>query len=145
MPACYRRRMLDEGINAWLRELLAKHGAVAGTVHHVRGDALAIVAAVNIPPKVQELTATIPMGKGMAGLAWQHDKPIQTCNLQEDTSGQVKPGAKAVNAQAAVAMPVHAPDGVIRAIVGLAWMDERERMGPELATIATDAATLPSR
>ena len=44
------------------------------------------------------------MGKGMAGLAWQHDKPIQTCNLKEDSSGQVRPGAKAVDAQGAVAV-----------------------------------------
>jgi len=135
--------MLDASLTEWLRAFLARHQAVAGTVHVVTGDHLAIAAAHNIPPKVQEITASIPMGKGMAGLAWQHDKPIQTCNLQEDTSGQVKPGAKAVNAQAAVAMPVHAIDGTIRAVVGLAWMDERERVGPELDAIAKDAATLP--
>src|SRR5579871_1280211 len=106
--------MLDEGMNAWLRDLLGRHGAVAGTVHVVRGDALAIVAAVNIPPKVQEVTATIPMGKGMAGLAWQHDKPIQTCNLKEDATGAVKPGAKAVDAKAAVALPIHDGSGTVR-------------------------------
>ena len=135
--------MLDESTNAWLRELIARHGAVAGTVHRVHGDVLEIIAAVNIPPKVQELTQTIPMGKGMAGLAWQHDKPIQTCNLKEDTSGQVRPGAKAVDAKAAVALPVHDGDGVVRAIVGLAWMDERELAETELATMAKDAAQLP--
>jgi len=135
--------MLDEAINTWLRGFLGRHAAVAGTVHVVRGDVLAIAGAVNIPPKVQEITATIPMGKGMAGLAWQHDKPIQTCNLQEDTSGQVKPGAKAVNAKAAVALPVHDASGTIRAIVGLAWMHEDELAADQLAAIATDAATLP--
>jgi hypothetical protein len=127
----------------WLRDLLARHGAVAGTVHVVRGDVLALAAAHNIPPKVQEVTATIPMGKGMAGLAWQHDKAIQTCNLKEDASGAVKPGAKAVDARAAVALPVHAADGAVRAIVGLAWMDERELGDDEVARIAGDAASLP--
>ena len=135
--------MLDEGTNAWLRGLLGRHGAVAGTVHVVRGAALAITAAVNIPPKVQEVTAVIPMGKGMAGLAWQHDKPIQTCNLKEDATGAVKPGAKAVDAKAAVALPVHDGAGAIRAIVGLAWMDERELTEPQLAAIGEDAASLP--
>jgi hypothetical protein len=135
--------MLDESTNAWLRDFLARHGAVAGTVHKVHGDALSIAGAVNIPPKVQEVTASIPLGKGMAGLAWQHDKPVQTCNLKEDTSGAVRPGAKAVDAQAAVALPVHDGDGVVRAVVGLAWMDERERDDGELATISKDAATLP--
>jgi hypothetical protein len=135
--------MLDEAINTWLTDLLARHGAVAGSVHLVHGDSLAIAGAKNLPPKVVEITATIPMGKGMAGLAWQHDKPIQTCNLQDDNSGQVKPGAKAVDARAAVAMPVHDGAGAIRAIVGLAWMHENELTPAELAAIAQDAATLP--
>ncbi len=135
--------MLDESTNAWLRDLLARHGAVAGTVHVVRGDVLAITAAVNIPPKVQEVTASIPLGKGMAGLAWQHDKAIQTCNLKEDSSGAVKPGAKAVDARAAVALPVHDGDGVVRAIIGLAWMDERELADDEISRIAKDASSLP--
>jgi L-methionine (R)-S-oxide reductase len=134
--------MLDESMNQWLKALLGRHGAVAGTVHVVRGDVLAITAAVNIPPKVQEVTATIPLGKGMAGLAWQHDKPIQTCNLQEDTSGSVKPGAKAVDAKAAVAVPVHDGSGTVRAIVGLAWMDERVLPDDVLAAITADAASL---
>src|SRR5215831_9023059 len=135
--------MLDDATNAWLKDFLGRHGAVAGTVHVVRGDVLAIAGAINIPPKVQEITATIPMGKGMAGLAWQHDKPIQTCNLKDDTSGQVRPGAKAVDGKAAVALPVHDPTGMVRAIVGLAWMDERELSDSELSTISSDAATLP--
>ena len=135
--------MLDASINDWLRDLLGRHGAVAGTVHLVRGDTLAIAGAINIPPKVQEVTASIPMGKGMAGLAWQHDKAIQTCNLKEDTSGAVKPGAKAVDGKAAVALPVHDGSGTVRAIVGLAWMDERELTDAQLATITADASSLP--
>src|SRR5450432_3394601 len=103
--------MLDPSINEWLRGLLGRHGAVAGTVHVVRNDLLEIAGAINIPPKVQEITARIPLGKGMAGLAWQHDKAISTCNLQEDASGTVKPGAKAVDAKTAVALPVHGGGG----------------------------------
>ncbi len=135
--------MLDDSTNAWLQGLLGRHRAVAGTVHVVRGDLLAITGAINIPPKVQEITAEIPLGKGMAGLAWQHDKPIQTCNLKEDASGSVKPGAKAVDARAAVALPVHDGSGTVRAVVGLAWMDERELSDDEVAAIAKDAASLP--
>jgi L-methionine (R)-S-oxide reductase len=135
--------MLDEATNEWLRGLLARHEAVAGTVHVVKGDVLVIAAAVNIPPKVQEITATIPLGKGMAGLAWQHDKPIQTCNLKDDNTGAVKPGAKAVDAKAAVALPIHDPSGTIRAIVGLAWMHDNELSTDVLAKISADAASLP--
>jgi L-methionine (R)-S-oxide reductase len=135
--------MLDESMNAWLAGLLGRHGGVAGTVHVVRGDVLEIAAAVNIPPKVQEITAKIPLGKGMAGLAWQHDKPISSCNLKEDVSGNVKPGAKAVDGKAAVALPVHGPSGIVRAVVGLAWADERDLADELVATIAGDAASMP--
>jgi hypothetical protein len=93
---------------------------------------------------VQEVTAAIPIGKGMAGLAWQRDRPIQTCNLQDDASGEVRPGAKAVDARAAVALPVHDPAGAIRAVVGLAWMDERVLPDEAVAAIARDAASLPA-
>jgi hypothetical protein len=134
--------MLDEQSNEWLRGLLARHDAVAGTLHVVKGDLLVITAAINIPPKVQEITATIPLGKGMAGLAWQHDKPIQTCNLKDDNTGAVKPGAKAVDAKAAVALPIHDPSGTIRAVVGLAWMHENELSPETLSKISTDAASL---
>jgi len=134
---------IDDALTEWLRGFLGRHTAVAGTVHVVRGDLLALAAAVNIPPKVQEITAKIPLGKGMAGLAWQHDKPIQTCDLQTDTSGQVRPGAKAVDAKAAVALPVHDSGGVVRAVVGLAWMDERVLAADVLAAITADATSLP--
>ena len=134
--------MLDDGLTEWLGGLLARHGAVAGTVHLIHDDHLALAAAVNIPPKVAELTAKIPFGKGMAGLAWQRDKPVQTCNLQDDASGDVQPGAKAVDARAAIALPVHRA-AAIRAIVGLAWLDDRVLSDEIVAAIAGDAASLP--
>ncbi len=135
--------MLDESIHRWLCDLLGRHGAIAGTVHVVRGDALEIAAAHNIPPKVQEVTARIPLGKGMAGLAWQHDKPISTCNLKEDETGAVKPGARAVDGKAAIALPVHESSGMVRAVVGLAWADERDLPDDLVTQIAGDAASLP--
>ncbi|MCE9578383.1 MAG: GAF domain-containing protein [Deltaproteobacteria bacterium] len=134
--------MLDEQLTAWLHGFLDRHGAVAGPVHVRKDDLLVIAAAVNIPPKVQEITARIPLGKGMAGLAWERDRAISTCNLKEDASGSVKPGAKAVDARAAVALPVHGGDGV-RAVVGLAWADERDLPEPFLADLGRDAELLP--
>ncbi len=112
---------------AWLKAFLQRHNAVAGTVHvTVPGDAdtLALRAAVGIPPKVQEVTARVPRGKGMAGLALERGQPVSTGNLQNDSTGAVRPGAKAVQAQAAVALPVQR-EGAI-AVVGLAWADDRE-------------------
>lgn len=86
----------------WLHRFLDRHGASSGTVHVVDGDALHLTAAVNIPQKVQDVTRVIPRGRGMAGLAWERGKPVSTCNLKEDTTGDVRPGAKAVDAMTAV-------------------------------------------
>jgi hypothetical protein len=115
--------------------VLRKAGAVAGTVHLREGDGLRLAAAVNIPPPVQEAVAWVPYGKGMAGLALERGTPVQTCNLQEDRSGAVKPGAKAVNAQAAVAIPVRDSSGDIRCVVGIAFAEERVIDDAELSRL----------
>ena len=116
---------------SFLVSLLERLGGVAGTVHEQRGDDLFLTAAQNIPPPVIAIVAHVAHGKGMAGAAQVKKQPVQTCNLQTDESGTIKPGAKAVNAQAAIALPVLGDDGEVRAIVGIAWNDERE-IEPEL-------------
>ncbi len=109
-----------------MTEFITRHGGVAGTVHRRDGEVLSLAGAHNIPPKVQEVTKLIPKGKGMAGLAWERAQPVQTCNLKTDNTGDVRPGAKAVNAKAAVALPVHADNDELLAVVGIAYNDERE-------------------
>ena len=81
---------LDPILNDWLQQFLKRHGAVAGTVHLMGDGVLRLEAAVNIPPKVQEVTRTIPKGKGMAGLAWERNRPVSTCNLATDDTGDVR-------------------------------------------------------
>lgn len=133
----------SEELSRWLHTFVQQGGGVAGTVHRRAGDGLELVAAFNIPPRVQEITAKIPRGKGMAGLALERDKPVQTCNLQTDTSGDVKPGARAVNAQAAVAIPVHDEDGSVRAVVGIAFQEEGDLGQARIEALARAAAKLP--
>jgi hypothetical protein len=129
---------------AWLKNFLTDHGGIAGTVHLLHGDVLKLDSAVNIPPPVVKITETIPKGKGMAGLAWERDEIVATCNLKSDESGDVRPGAKAVDAQAALAIPVHATAGGLRAVVGIAFMGERDFSEDELSAFELAAATLPS-
>lgn len=133
----------DDETTRFLEGLIEKHGAVAGTVHVMADGILKLAASVNIPPKVIELTQEIPRGKGMAGLAWERLAPVQTCNLKDDDSGDVRPGAKAVNAKAAVAMPITDADGEVRAVVGLAFMFERDLEDAEVAEMTADASALP--
>lgn len=126
----------------WLAGFLRTHGGIAGTVHRVREGELALCAAVNIPPPVQAIVARVPCGKGMAGLAWERREAVQTCNLKTDASGQVRPGARAVEAQAAVALPVLDDQGGVRAVVGIAFQGERELEAGELGRLGQAAAGL---
>src|ERR1044071_7896460 len=127
----------------WLESFIAEQGGVAGTVHVQRGEDLYLTAAHNMPPSVVAIVARVPHGKGMAGLAQVKKEPVQTCNLQTDETGNIKPGAKAVAAQAAVALPVFDGAGVVRGVVGIAWSKEGE-IGPnEEQAMMKLAAALP--
>ena len=126
----------------WLESVIAQLGAVAGTVHVQRGEDLYLTAAHNIPPHVVAIVAHVPHGKGMAGVAQVKKQPVQTCNLQTDETGNIKPGAKAVDAQAAIALPVLNEAGAVRAVVGIAWNKEGE-IGQEEKALMKLAAALP--
>ena len=134
----------DKHLESWLQETLAHAKATSGTVHLHENGGLRLAASVNIPPPVQQIVQWVPNGKGMAGLALQRGEPVQTCNLQEDKSGNVKPGAKAVNAQAAIALPVRNDAGEIRAVVGIAFQDEREFTAADLDELSRTVSSLPS-
>src|SRR5438309_9079428 len=127
----------------FLESLLDRLGGVAGTVHEQRGDDLYLTAARNIPPPVVAIVAHVPHGKGMAGVAQVKKQPVQTCNLQTDETGNIKPGAKAVNAQAAIALPVLDEAGAVRAVVGIAWSKEGEIGPAEEQAMMKLAAALP--
>ncbi len=130
-------------LETWLQHFLTQQHATSGTVHLFQNDGLKLAAAVNIPPQVQQIVAWVPNGKGMAGLALQRNEPVQTCNLKEDSSGNVKPGAKAVDAKAAVALPVRDASGKVRAVVGIAFLDEREFTPADLDTLMLAASLMP--
>ena len=132
----------NDAIESWLAAFLAEAGATAGTVHLTEDGGLRLAAARNIPEKVREIVAWVPRGKGMAGLALERGEPVQTCNLQEDRSGSVKPGAKAVDARAAVALPVRDRSGSIIGVVGAAFMEDREIGGAELERLQKASGSL---
>lgn len=131
-------------LEKWLQNFLTQNHGTSGTVHLHKDGGLRLAAAINIPVQVQQVVAWVPNGKGMAGLALERREPVHTCNLKDDQSGNVRPGAKAVNAQAAVAIPVADQGGNVRAVVGIAFAEEREFTGDELKGLTDAAATLPA-
>jgi L-methionine (R)-S-oxide reductase len=135
--------MATSTLERWLSGYLEDHGAVAGTVHVREGDALRLCAARNIPQKVIEAVELVPKGKGMAGLALERNDVVSTCNLKSDDTGDVRPGAKAVDANAAVAIPVHDASGNVRGVVGIAFMGERDISPEEMARLKKRAEEIP--
>ncbi len=108
----------------WLEDSIANLDAAAGTIHIQRGEDLYLSAALRIPEPVLAIVAHVSHGKGMAGAAQLSKAPVQTCNLQDDKSGNIRPGAKAVGAQAAIAIPLLSKAGDVMAVVGFAWQKE---------------------
>jgi hypothetical protein len=126
----------------WLSEFLRAHGGVAGTVHRVvAADMMELDAHVNIPPPVQAATRQIPVGKGMAGIAMAENRCVSTCNLRDDAS--MPKGAKSVGAGAAVAFPIHDGAGNVRAVIGIAWQQERDLGDDELRALQSAGEAMP--
>jgi len=119
---------------------LTAHGCQTGTLHALddaTGD-LHLLAHVGLPPHVVQIVQTVPVGKGMAGLAAERREPVQTCNLQTDATGDIRPGAKAVPVQASVAMPMLI-DGRLRGVLGFARSDIHEWSAAELEALSRTA------
>jgi L-methionine (R)-S-oxide reductase len=133
----------NEAQQQWLELIIGELGGIAGTVHVQRGEDLYLTAAHNIPASVVAIVAHVPHGKGMAGVAQVRKQPVQTCNLQTDETGNIKPGAKAVDAQSAIALPVLDDTGAVRAVVGIAWSKEGEIESAEAQEMMETAAALP--
>jgi hypothetical protein len=134
----------DDVYGSWLKEFVNAFGGTAGTVHLQRGQDLSLAAAHNIPPPVIAVVRLVPHGKGMAGLAQVSRSPIQTCNLKTDET-TVKPGAKAVDAKAGIALPVFdgAEGGPVRAVVGIAFAFEGEIPPARQQELMVAASKLP--
>lgn len=96
------------GLDAALARILARFDADSGTVHLLGHDGLLHLAAASpgIPPVVLDTVRTVPVGKGMAGLAVERRAPVDACNLQTDTSGDVRPGARATGLQGSIVVPM---------------------------------------
>ena len=127
----------------WLEETLIRFQGLAGTVHYQRDADLHLVAAGNIPPKILGIVRHVAHGKGMAGHAQTTRAPVQTCNLQTDTSGNINPAAREVGGHAAIALPVFDADDAVRAVVGLTFSYDGEVPPDDQAQLIAHAARLP--
>ncbi len=91
-----------------LAQTIAEFGCTTGTLHRLdpADQHLKLVAHQGIPEFLMPMIQSIPLGKGIAGVAAERREPVEMCNLQTDTSGVAKPGAKETQVQGSLAVPV---------------------------------------
>lgn len=117
----------DDGrFGAALAVVQRAFGAQMGTLHRLEADEhLHLVAASpGMPEPVLAASRRIPLGKGIAGEAAATAKPVSLCNLQTDTSGVARPGAKATGLGGSLCVPTF--DGTrVAGTLGIGWVGER--------------------
>lgn len=124
-----------EAFPAALALTLAHFQAESGTIHARNQDWLELRAhSAGMPPPVLEVIRRIPVGKGMAGLAVERAEPVTACNLQTDTSGDVRPGARATGLQGSIVVPLLKGDRPAGAL-GIANRAERVFDAREVALL----------
>ena len=126
-----------------LRDTLAKFNSETATLHRLDAQTqlLHLVAQVGLPPQLLDVVKTIPVGKGIAGETAQKNRPVTICNLQADTSGVAKPGAKQTGVGGAVCVPIR--DGEkIAGTFGIGTRREHEYSAAEINSLQDIANSL---
>src|SRR5882757_5350591 len=119
-----------------LHDTLAKFNSETGTIHrlHEPTQWLRLVAQVGLPPQLLDMVKVIPVGKGIAGQVVAQGKPVTFCNLQTDTSGVAKPGARQTGVGGALCVPVRL-NGVITGTLGIGTAREYQFTPGETALL----------
>lgn len=131
-------------LNIALGEIITRFHAETGTIHFLGTDGmLHLAASQGIPQPVLNIIAVVPVGKGMAGLAAERRAAVTACNIQTDSSGDVRPGAKATGMEGAIVVPI-IDGGTLRGTLGIANRNERTFSPAEQSSLLTAAAELSS-
>ena len=103
---------------AALQSIISHFRADSGTIHMLESDGVLHLKAASqgLPEAVLAAVRLVPVGKGMAGLAVERGEPVDTCNLQTDATGNVKPGARATGMEGAIVVPIFAGDKPVGAL-----------------------------
>lgn len=133
-----------------LEQALDAFAADAGSLHLLddAGETLFLAASVGMPEELIPTIERIPVGKGMAGLAAERDAPVDSCNIQVDDSGAVRPGARVTALRGAIAAPMRRADGRVAGVLGIGARGERQWTPDEIARLLALGAALadqPSR
>ncbi|WP_392530880.1 GAF domain-containing protein [Nostoc sp. C117] len=117
--------LTNEGLsinwNRLLTEILAAFDCSTGTIHTLdrHSQLLHLKAYQGIPEFLLPKMTLIPIGKGMAGVAAERNRPVQICNLQTDESGVARPSAKETKVKGSITVPLML-NGLLYGTLGIA-------------------------
>ena len=119
-----------------LRLTMEHFRADTGTIHLLEADGVLHLkaASAGIPEPVLKAVERVPVGKGMAGLAVERKEPVSVCNLQADSSGNARPGAKATGMEGAIVVPIMENSAAVGAL-GIANRAQRTFTEQEAALL----------
>jgi putative methionine-R-sulfoxide reductase with GAF domain len=105
----------------FLTNVIAAFDCTTGTIHILdrNTNLLTLQAQQGIPEFLLPKMASIPIGKGMAGIAAERRQPVEMCNLQTDGSGVARPAAKETKVEGSIAAPMLL-DGELYGTLGIA-------------------------
>jgi L-methionine (R)-S-oxide reductase len=127
---------MNASLEKILHETLAKFNSETGTIHFLdpEKDLLQLAAQVGLPPHMLEIVKTIPVGKGIAGQVAAENRPVTICNLQTDSSGVAKPGAKQTGVGGALCVPIRRGEKLIGTF-GIGTIREHEYSAKEINSL----------
>ncbi|HXE43219.1 MAG TPA: GAF domain-containing protein [Candidatus Baltobacteraceae bacterium] len=126
-----------------LHETLAQFNSETGTIHklHEPTQLLRLVAQIGLPPQLLDVVSIIPVGKGIAGECAQKNQPVTICNLQTDSSGVAKPGAKQTGVGGALCVPIRDGNKLIGTL-GIGTRREYEYSAAEINSLQEKANSI---
>ena len=91
-----------------LETIISAFGCTTGTIHTLDNSTnlLMLKSQIGIPDFLLPKMSSIPIGKGMAGIAAERKTPVEMCNLQTDDSGVARPAAKETKVEGSIAVPM---------------------------------------
>ena len=118
MTEAYNDRKIER-VEAFKQHLKLVN-APAGSLHHVHPSTthLTLVASVGLPSGLLPTIEEIPIGKGLAGLAWAQRSVVSSCDLMHDP--KVGQKAKPLPFESSYAIPVF-ENGLVTAVLGVAF------------------------
>ncbi len=117
----------DTALKNILEHVLADFHSETGTIHLLDAEKqlLHLNAQIGLPAQMLDIVKTIPVGKGIAGQTVAQNKPVRICNLQTDSGGVAKPGARQTGVGGALCVPM-CKNGKIVGTLGIGTMHRHE-------------------